>query len=444
MATTYVPIQTIECSETTSTILFSNIPQDYTDLVLRMNILNVGGGSVRVIFNNDNNSNYHQVVGYQANGGTFTSNYDNGVAYFTLDYFTPSTTRFTTYLLDINSYTSTTLRKAIIEQSGDAGLGHVFSVGLWRKTPIEPITSIRLEKSSGSFAAGSTATIYGIKTGSPKALGGDIVTLSGGFWYHAFLSSGTFEPQQTLTSEVLVVAGGGGGGYYYAGGGGAGGLAYQNTRLLNGLKYVVQVGAGGTSPGTTISYGGTGGNSVFDTITANGGGGGGMYDGTGRNGLNGGSGGGGGMGTSSGGTTIGGTATQTNSGGATGYGNNGGGGLRSGSVFLGGGGGGAGAVGGTATGTTAGSGGAGLNTWSTWATATSTGASGFYAGGGGGGAEAGTAGNGGSGGGGRGATWGGAGSVAGSANTGGGGGGSGGQASASAGGSGIVIVRYAA
>lgn len=266
------------------------------------------------------------------------------------------------------------------------------------------------------------------------ATGGTITTY-GGYKYHTFTSSSSF--QVTAGSgifEYLVIAGGGGGGTDHGGGGGAGGVlaGYVNTGTGT---YTVTIGAGGLT-------GTNGSNSVLSGVaTATGGGAGG---GATANGSTGGS-GGGGCGNNSVSTTGGaGTATQGNNGGA----NN-----TSAGAEAGGGGGGAGAPGfipGSNTSRGA-NGGVGTAAFSAWGLATSTGelvgGTYYYAGGGGGGTNAG--GNGGLGGLGGGAKGGGptAGeSFAGTANTGGGGGGVGNGAPtvSKAGGSGIVIIRYTA
>ena len=65
---------------------------------------------------------------------------------------------------------------------------------------------------------------------SMEATGGT-KTISGGYVYHVFTSSGTFTatsiPSGTGDIEFIAVAGGGGGSYDVSGGGGAGGLAYN-------------------------------------------------------------------------------------------------------------------------------------------------------------------------------------------------------------------------
>jgi len=314
------------------------------------------------------------------------------------------------------------------------------------------ISSLTLTLNAGNFVQYSTFYLYGVaKLGTtpaivPYATGGDTIMTDGTYWYHTFVSSGTFTPQKSLTCDYLVVAGGGAGGGATAyddsgeGGGGAGGLRSTVTAtggggslesklsLASGTGYTVTIGAGGAGIG---NRGNSGSNSVFSTITATGGGGGGGANFS--DGLNGGS-GGGGRGGGVGGTAGTGTANQGFAGGVG----------KTGNPYDGGGGGGAGAVGVAAT-TTAGAGGAGVAI-SALATPTSTGVSGYYAGGGGGGKYTGTTfGTGGAGGGGNGGVT--SAGVNATANTGSGGGGSGNYLSGGFvggnGGSGIVIVRYA-
>jgi hypothetical protein len=228
-------------------------------------------------------------------------------------------------------------------------------------------------------------------------------------------------PQEGLkVFELLVVAGGGGGGTTRGGGGGAGGLQYFSNFAPTLGPSTVIVGNGG-------AVGSNGQNSVFSTYISIGGGTGGGYNGSGASG---GSGGGGGGTT---GITNGGTGT-------TGQGNNGGTGTLGGQ-YVGGGGGGAGTAGVDAS-TPAGDGGSGSYIASFAAIGGSP--AGWFAGGGGGGNSYGSVrGFGGIGGGGAGSAGGGQVSTTASINTGGGGGGSSiGGGNGTAGGSGIVAIRY--
>jgi hypothetical protein len=278
--------------------------------------------------------------------------------------------------------------------------------------------------------------------GAFSAAGGT-VSDGGGYRYHAFTSSGTFQiTKGSADTEYLVVAGGGGGGGY-GGGGGAGGVLQGTITGMSAGTYSIVVGSGGS--GGNASNGVSGVDSTINSggttlVRAIGGG----YGGHG--------GGIGGTGGSGGGNSY--NHTTTPAAGTSGQGNRGGFGDSDtgGRVqYPSGGGGGKGAVGQNADNNgNAGDGGIGGD-FTEWATATSTGDSGYYGGGGGGGYPinspygSGSIGIGGLGGGANG----GAGPTnnAGQANTGGGGGGganngSTGEQYGGAGGSGIVIIRY--
>ena len=277
-----------------------------------------------------------------------------------------------------------------------------------------------------------------ISVGAFTAIGGT-VTSSGGYNYHTFTSSGTFQVIVGSKSNAIVMviagggSGGGAGGTDGAGAGGAGGLVYATNVTFNTGSYAITVGAGAAGVGVGVR--GTQGNnsSIGGTsiATAIGGGLGGAETGGARAGDAGGSGGGGGGYSAGGGS---GTAGQGNSG------------AIAQTTSGGGGGGGAGAA------TTNRNGGNGLQ-YLTIATATSTGAdNGYYAGGGGGSGDPRAfvaGGTGGVGGGGAGAPASSGGTpVNGTTNTGGGGGGSAGTTPVGStkisgnGGSGLVIIAY--
>ena len=282
-----------------------------------------------------------------------------------------------------------------------------------------------------SLATGAVYSTSGTLTNtapSITATGGTIVT-SGGFKYHTFTSSGTF--QVTAGSgivEVFVLGGGGAGGgdfsglTFYAGGGGAGGGLYNPAYYVEVASYTVTIGAGGAINPLGNAFGGDGGSSVFGNITALGGGGGsrGNVDSSSSYlGRDGGCGGGGGSSNSVAGITI---QSITN---GVAYGNGG------------------------ANGSGAAGGGGGIGTQPT---ANTFGGFGKYVmnqanriGGGGGGGTFADGGVNAYDGGGRGGRNGSAGGTAGTANTGGGGGGLGYiTGNGGAGGSGIVIVKYKA
>lgn len=445
MAQNYVLLERIELNASAASVTFSNIPQTgYTDLKVVISAINTVGLSSTILKFNGSSSGYT----YKALRGSGTAaasfnqaTWGNG-AYIQTGYNINGSTPNSNELY-IPNYAGSSNKSVSIDsvQEANTTTAYSFLVGaLWANSAA--ITTIELSCDTGAFASGSTFSIYGIaKLGTtpaiaPKATGGNVIATDGTYWYHAFLSNGTFTPSLALNADVLVVAGGGAGGLA-AGGGGAGGvLAFATQSLANGTGYTCAVGAGGagfTSYQNPIS----GTNSQFASLTASiGGGGGGGYNGSAYvSGANGGSGGGSGWGLS-----------NTYGTGTSGQGYNGGLGAQdaSGGVARnGGGGGGAGGVGGNGSIGTPPPGGSGVNTVTNWGslsavfTATGLGVSGYLAGGGGGSPNTGAGGAGGSGGGGAG---GGTAGTAGVANTGSGGGGS--SASSGSGGSGIIIVRY--
>jgi len=159
--------------------------------------------------------------------------------------------------------------------------------------------------------------------GKYDAWGGTLTEYSSGgtnYRVHTFLTGGTFISDVALTADILIVGAGGGGGYDNggdgAGGGGGGGMVYGAAKVMEPGDYSITVtdgGVGGTSSAagtnggnTTIAGRWNGAHGTTTTATATGGGFGGNVNIVGGNGGNGG--GGGGSGTSRGG----GSGTQTN------------------------------------------------------------------------------------------------------------------------------------
>jgi hypothetical protein len=458
MSSNHVLLETIELTQSASSFVFDNIPQTggYTDLkVVFSTRTNLAGGpfyfdDLALRINGDTGNNYvRQSFRYRDTVGTTSSRinpaswidlYSGNAGDATANTFAVGEFYIPNYRV---SSSKTVSGDGFSETNGAQVQGGLLS-GLWNQTAA--ITSLSIfSLNSTSFVPGSTASLYGVAgagttpTVAPKATGGNIVASDGTYWYHAFVSSGTFTPQANLTCDYLVVAGGGGASRY--GGGGAGGYRTAS-ESLTASSYAVTIGAGGATTYANVQ-GNNGTASTFSSITSAGGGGGGSLGATGP-GLAGGSGGGGG----SDGTYAGGAGNTPSTSPAQGFA--GGSGTAAHPYYVGGGGGGATTVGANGSGFTGGNGGTGSNALSAWASATSTGVSGYYAGGGGGvgynypGTGVGGAGGAGGGGAGRSIGDGSQTPVPGVANTGGGGGGgwnSSGLGS-NAGGSGIVIIRY--
>lgn len=162
MASTYEPIATTTLSSAASSITFSSIASTWTDL--RIAFTPAGGSganAVTVRFNSDTATNYSRTSLY-GDGASATSTRNTSSTRITFAAAMQATyPEF--YTLDIFSYSGSAYKTCLGTQSADAnGSGYTASiVGLWRST--SAITSIELANNGGNFAAGTTATLYGIK-----------------------------------------------------------------------------------------------------------------------------------------------------------------------------------------------------------------------------------------------------------------------------------------
>ena len=445
---TYTPIATQTLGTATSSVIFSSIPQGYTDLVLVISAKNSVGQNYEtwLRFNEDSTSSYSQTF-LQNYGGSTQAGRNANITEIRPGKM--NTTSFDANIIHINSYSNSTTYKTTLSLHNNAEFVTGAMVGTWRNT--NAITRIdAICESGANYTSGSTFTLYGIQTGNrlAKADGGTTVTTDGSYWYHTFKTSGAFIPKQALTVDYLVVAGGGGGasgsGNADCGssaGGGGGYRTFTSASLTSETPYIVTIGSGGVGAASIAggNNGTKGSTSTFLTNSATGGGNG---VSVGQVGVTGGSGGGGGADTPG---KAGGSGNQGSY--SPSEGSNGG----VGGTNSGGGGGGAGGNGSNASGSTGGAGGVGSSTAISGGVTTGMGqlssGSYYFAGGGGGGSRTGSAVSGGVGGGGAGGVGSSAG-TAGTMNFGGGGGGGGGSLSVNSGnggngGSGIVIIKYA-
>jgi hypothetical protein len=444
MAKGYQLIQAHTLTGSAASVTFSNIPQNFTDLVIKVSARsNVSStfSDLTLKFNDSTSSYSNKIIyGDGSTAGGYSNNYTTRAYLGTMAAASTTANTFTNQEVYIPGYTLSNNKSFSVEsvtENNATGAYQILSSNLWANS--SAITSIEItSQTSGSLVANSTFMLYGI--GGTRATGGTI-TSDVDYTYHTFTSTGTFNPLEKIkNAEILMVAGGGGGGFG-SGAGGAGGGAGGVTStigqtLFAGTSYTAVVGAGGA--GSASGSGTQGASSQFSSITAANGGGFGAGGGSGAGGT-GGSGGGGAYTALTGGTAS--PAGQGNIGGE--------GADPAANQAVGGGGGGAGRGGANGASYYAGGGGAGTDNYAYWHSITSTGVSSsgsyYIAGGGGGGAgTSGTAGTGGVGGGGAGTKTNAGNGVAGTANTGGGGGGCGwqGGVSSGAGGSGLVIIRY--
>ena len=168
MANTYVAIATVTVgSGGASTIDFTNIPQTYTDLVVKYSgrlAANVDP-TTKIIFNS-NTANYSNRVLYGNGSAAFSFNNTPGYAYGGIVNNSANTSStFNNAEIYIPNYTSSN-NKSIsldtVQETNGTEAYAMLSASLWSDS--SAITSITIDPINSDFVQYSTATLYGIKS----------------------------------------------------------------------------------------------------------------------------------------------------------------------------------------------------------------------------------------------------------------------------------------
>lgn len=163
MPATYEPIATTTLGSAAATITFSSIASSWTDLRVVFVGTATAATGLRAQFNSDTGTNYSR-TSLLGDGSAVYSQRGTNIAFISLGINDNlSTTIPTMRTMDIFSYAGSTNKTVLTNESTDLnGSGaSTVAVQLWRNTGA--ITSISLNVSGTTIAAGSTATLYGIK-----------------------------------------------------------------------------------------------------------------------------------------------------------------------------------------------------------------------------------------------------------------------------------------
>lgn len=167
----FVSIATVTAAGGETSLSFTSIPGTYVSLQIRGIVRNGTGtlnDSVSMYFrlNSDTGSNYawHSLYGTGASAGASSGTTATSMRFPELVGAGVLANTFCAAVIDIHDYASTAKNKTVRMLNGwDAnGLGYVImSSGLWMST--SAVTSVSLIAPTGTFAAGSTFALYGIK-----------------------------------------------------------------------------------------------------------------------------------------------------------------------------------------------------------------------------------------------------------------------------------------
>jgi len=156
MPSTYTPIATTTLGSNAGSVTFSSVPSIYTDIIAVCNINLSGGSTIYTQVNGDNGNNYSK-TSLEGDGSTASSSRNSNINSPLFGY-SGSTTNPNNCIINYMNYANTTTNKTIIGR-GNASDYLVASVALWRNT-----AAINEIKILGSFATGSTFSIYGVKS----------------------------------------------------------------------------------------------------------------------------------------------------------------------------------------------------------------------------------------------------------------------------------------
>jgi hypothetical protein len=163
MPATYEPIATTTLGTAASSITFSSISAAYTDLRLVVVLKQSTGTACFVRLNSDTGTNYSYTYMYGDGSGTGSGREANA-NWILIDLASGfGSTYPAMFQMDLFSYAGSTFKTMLVQNSNDKnGSGTVErSVRLWRST--SAINTISINSfNSANFAAGTTATLYGI------------------------------------------------------------------------------------------------------------------------------------------------------------------------------------------------------------------------------------------------------------------------------------------
>lgn len=163
MASTYEPIATTTLSSNSASISLSSISGIYTDLrLIFIGGVVTSGDVYKMTVNSDTGTNY-SATELWGDGTSASSGRRTSIAYFVCggSRIGANGTLTDMFNLDLMNYSNATTYKTVLMRQGQASVGTVASVGLWRST--SAISSIQLSYANGNLLSGSTATLYGIK-----------------------------------------------------------------------------------------------------------------------------------------------------------------------------------------------------------------------------------------------------------------------------------------
>ena len=162
MPATYEPIQTTTLGSDQSEVEFTNISQNYTDLVIvRVGVQGGGPGNMSMQVGNNSYDTGNNYSGTQmfGNGSSASSDRFANDSRWYINFVNSS--NVTTSIYQIMNYSNTTTHKTMLARNSDASIYASAYVFLWRSTAA--INRVKLYQFTNQIKSGTVITLYGIK-----------------------------------------------------------------------------------------------------------------------------------------------------------------------------------------------------------------------------------------------------------------------------------------
>jgi hypothetical protein len=162
---TYTPIASVTLSDTASQVVFSGLPQTFRDLIVVASASGtVNDQGMRLRFNGDSGSNYSTVAmgGWSNTAFSFQTTTTHAL-FYSIQIGVNTNGIHTPVIGQIMDYSATDKHKTLLTRANGQNNSTTETTALatrWANT--SAINSMSFTLSSGSFASGSTFTVFGV------------------------------------------------------------------------------------------------------------------------------------------------------------------------------------------------------------------------------------------------------------------------------------------
>jgi hypothetical protein len=151
----------ITLAANTNSVTFSNIPQNYGDLVLVAAATSTGGADLRLRFNGDTGTTYAFINAGAGDNGAIVSSANASQTSIALSFTAAIDSNRSTHVFQIMDYSAIDKHKTVLARASRAGLGVNMGAARWANSA-SGISTILMYPDATNFQIGSTFSLYGL------------------------------------------------------------------------------------------------------------------------------------------------------------------------------------------------------------------------------------------------------------------------------------------